>query len=69
LLTPDQARILTGKSDVRAVTPKLLETLGENDKRVWELLKDRLSEFFYIRNIGGEPFLKVAFGTPSIPIT
>jgi hypothetical protein len=69
LLTPAQAKILTGKSDVRPVTPEVLETLGENDKRVFELLKEKLLPYFYVRNISGEPFLKVAFGTPSIPIT
>ena len=47
------------------VTPKTLELLGEFDKKLYKRYSKILSEFFYIRKIGSEYFIKIAIGKPN----
>lgn len=66
LFTPDQVAKVTGKS----VTPAErygIENLNEKDKKTYDKFP-QLKPYFYVRELGGHPHLKVSMGTPNLPI-
>ena len=55
-----------------------METLSESitrvisepaDTKIYNMFKDKLGDYFYVRDIGGGHKLKVALGTPNTHIT
>jgi len=64
LIKPDDVKKLVD-DEILDVTPERLEGLSNTDKTVYKKYNEVLKDYFYIREIGGEYFLKVAFGTPN----
>lgn len=63
LINVDEVKRSIKDNSVQRVTPELLSTLGPRDKHVYTKFKKELDEYFYVREIGGQLFLKVAMGT------
>lgn len=68
LLTPEEAAKLLGVETMR-LTPAIIEQLSKHDLLVYKRYEDDLKDYFYVRNIHGEYFLKVAIGTPNKKIS
>jgi hypothetical protein len=68
LLKPKQAGELL-KTEVLKLTPELVDQLSKHDSLVYRRYKDELEDYFYVRKIGTEYFLKVAIGTPNKTIS
>lgn len=66
--TPDQVAKILGKR-IHPLTPELVATLDSSDQKIYSRYSPQLGAYFYAREIGGNLHLKVAFGTPEIPIT
>lgn len=66
LLTPDQVSKVTGKKVV-ALTKVDVDKLDAKDKKTVDKFP-QLEPYFYVRELGGEMHLKVAMGTPNLPI-
>lgn len=67
LLTPKEVSKITGET-VTSINKFDPENLEKKDKLTYDRFKDKLSDYFYVRELGGEMHLKVSFGTPNIPI-
>lgn len=67
LLTPTEASKSLGV-EAKKLTPDLLDSLGDTDKKTYKMFSDELKDYFYVREIGGAPYLKIALGTPGISI-
>ena len=66
LLTPSEVEKVTGKKVV-ALSKFDVDKLGVKDKKTVDKFP-QLKPYFYVRELGGEMHLKVAMGTPNLPI-
>lgn len=67
LLTPAEASKSLGV-EVKKMTLDIVDSLRESDQKTYKMFENELKDFFYVREIGGSPFLKIALGTPGISI-
>jgi hypothetical protein len=65
--TPEEAKTITGKDDVRPVSEVPFNDLSKDAKKTLENYP-QLRKYGYLRNIGGDIYFKVLLGTPNLTI-
>lgn len=63
LLTPEEVTKTSGDETTR-LTPEIIADLNKLDGYVYRRYSPMLGDYMYVREIGSEPHLKLAFGTP-----
>jgi hypothetical protein len=63
LLTPEEVTKTSGDETFR-ITPEIISDLNKHDAYIYRRYQPMLGDNMYVREIGGEPHLKIAFGSP-----